>query len=137
MPKSRLAELFDSTMLTGSSNGLVHLALRKERFMPHALLSREHDQTSQITDDLATPAPHWLDRHAVFDELLSRTVQDKLTESGYWHLRQISVAAKAGRVHLQGKLPTYFLKQMAQEMVACVPGVSHVENHVHVEKDSE
>lgn len=104
--------------------------------MPQSLLL---PQATRPPDSAASESlydePRWLDPHEVFDELLSRVVINRLADSGYHHLRQVQVMAIDGRICLLGCLPTYFLKQMAQETAAATPGVSHVENRVSVEKN--
>jgi|GEM_PF-6592471 len=105
--------------------------------MPQSLLlPKSSHHPALAVEDLVEDEPRWLDRHEVFDELLSRVVVSRFAESGYWHLRQIQVFAVNGRISLRGCLPTYYLKQVAQETAAATPGVSRVDNRVCVKKDT-
>jgi osmotically-inducible protein OsmY len=49
-------------------------------------------------------------------------------------LRAVVVAVTAGRVLLIGRLPSFYLKQVAQEAARRVPGVSGFENRLVVER---
>jgi osmotically-inducible protein OsmY len=49
---------------------------------------------------------------------------------GRTHLLQIE--AIGGSVVVSGRLPTYHLKQLLQEAVRAIPGVSHIDNCVDV-----
>ena len=56
----------------------------------------------------------------------------RLRRSGYLALRDVSCDACAGVVRLRGRLPSYYLKQMAQAVVAEVEGVRRVINLIEV-----
>ena len=56
----------------------------------------------------------------------------RLRRSGYLALRDVSCEAHAASVQLHGRLPTYYLKQLAQEIVAAVEGVRQVINRIEV-----
>jgi osmotically-inducible protein OsmY len=56
-----------------------------------------------------------------------------LRQSAYAELRELSCDFDGGILTLRGRVPTYYLKQLAQEAVADVPGVVEVENHVEVD----
>jgi osmotically-inducible protein OsmY len=45
---------------------------------------------------------------------------------------RLHVDSSGGFVTLSGRLPTYYLKQVLQTIVARVPGVQELENHVVV-----
>lgn len=53
-------------------------------------------------------------------------------ESGYSLLRQVDVHVVDGMVRLEGVLPSYFAKQLAQEIARHVPGVKQIENAIEV-----
>jgi osmotically-inducible protein OsmY len=56
-----------------------------------------------------------------------------LRNSRYAALKHVSCAYQGGVLVLRGCLPTYYLKQIAQEVVAHqVQGVSHLENQIQV-----
>lgn len=66
------------------------------------------------------------------DDELARKAAAVLTASGYQVLRNLQVHCDNGRVTLQGRLPTYFLKQVAQITVEQVDGVRDVDNDIRV-----
>jgi osmotically-inducible protein OsmY len=68
-------------------------------------------------------------------EILARigeSVADRLRISPYFALREIRCECRDGVVTLLGQLPTHYLKQIAQEVVADVQGVTKVVNQIEV-----
>jgi osmotically-inducible protein OsmY len=63
---------------------------------------------------------------------ICRTAEDRFRASGYLALRDISCIASDGVAYLHGCLPSYYLKQLAQEIAAAVEGVSLVVNKIEV-----
>jgi osmotically-inducible protein OsmY len=63
---------------------------------------------------------------------IEETAEDRLRRSGYLALRDIACAVREGVACLQGRLPTYYLKQVAQAIVAEVDGVIVVSNQIEV-----
>ena len=59
-------------------------------------------------------------------------VWQALHASGYTQFRQLQVYFEHGRITLQGRLPTYYLKQVAQSAVLSVDGVRDIDNDVKV-----
>ena len=49
-----------------------------------------------------------------------------------WSSR-LRIESRGGFVILSGRLPSYYLKQVLQTIVARVPGVREIDNHVAVE----
>lgn len=45
----------------------------------------------------------------------------------------VKVRCFDGRLYLSGKLPSYYLKQLAQEAVRSIEGITNVENQIVVE----
>ena len=58
--------------------------------------------------------------------------QRRLWEARFRFSRSISCQYHEGVLLLRGQVPTYYLKQIAQTVVARVPGVEHVDNRIHV-----
>jgi osmotically-inducible protein OsmY len=56
-----------------------------------------------------------------------------LRASGYGQLQRLQVYCDHGRVTLQGRLPTYYLKQVAQCIVLSVAGIRDIDNDVKVD----
>lgn len=51
---------------------------------------------------------------------------------GYAQLRHIGITHQNGRVTLRGRVPTYYLKQLAQSLASSLLGVQVVDNHIEV-----
>jgi len=66
------------------------------------------------------------------DDSLRGAARDVLRTSGYGYLRKLRCAAAAGVVTISGLVPSYFLKQMAQELVLRLAHVRQVKNLVQV-----
>lgn len=69
---------------------------------------------------------------AVVDLELAESVDRALAASGYAPLRNLRVSAHHGTVLLSGRVPTYYLKQVAQSIALITAGVRELENHVDV-----
>lgn len=65
---------------------------------------------------------------------IERTVEDRLRGSGYLALRHVACFAWENTIYLRGQLPTYFLKQLAQEIAAGAEGVRRVINRIDVQR---
>jgi hypothetical protein len=63
---------------------------------------------------------------------IERSVEALLRRSGYLALRDVSSVARGGVVYLCGRLPSYYFKQLAQELAAGVDGVRRVINRIEV-----
>ena len=63
---------------------------------------------------------------------IRRMAEERLRDSGYLALREVACIAHDDEVHLHGRLPSYFLKQLAQEIAARVAGVRRVINRIDV-----
>jgi len=66
------------------------------------------------------------------DPTLAERVERTLCAAGYSRLRSLEVSVRDHFVILQGLVPTYYLKQLAQELALSVPGVHGVRNAVEV-----
>lgn len=64
---------------------------------------------------------------------LGETAQDHLRRSPYSAIRRVSCEVRHATLVLHGRLPSYYLKQVAQETVARLDGVIQVVNEVEVE----
>jgi osmotically-inducible protein OsmY len=63
---------------------------------------------------------------------ISSVTEERLRASGYRALSSVSCIARDGVAYLHGCLPSYYLKQLAQEIAAAVNGVSLVVNKINV-----
>ena len=72
------------------------------------------------------------DRVASATAGVGELAENRLRRSPYLALRDIGCADHEGAVTLRGRVPTYYLKQLAQEVVADVEGVHAVINRIEV-----
>jgi osmotically-inducible protein OsmY len=56
----------------------------------------------------------------------------RLGQSSYSALRAIDCVCRDGVATLRGRLPSHYLKQIAQETVASIDGITAVENNIEV-----
>lgn len=63
---------------------------------------------------------------------LSADVQRELRATGYPALRGVNVVAISAVVLLQGRVPSYHMKQVAQATVMNLPGVREIRNELDV-----
>lgn len=63
---------------------------------------------------------------------LAVRVEHALHATGYWALRTIAVSVHGRSVTLAGRVPTYYLKQVAQAAALGVPGILQVRNALEV-----
>lgn len=56
----------------------------------------------------------------------------RLHDSAYGALKQVHCECHAGVLHLRGHVPSYYLKQMAQSLIAAAPGVRQIDNRLEV-----
>jgi osmotically-inducible protein OsmY len=58
---------------------------------------------------------------------------ERLRASPYLPLRNLTCHARDGALVLHGKVPTFYLKSLAQELVTSVEGVADVVNQIEVQ----
>ena len=68
------------------------------------------------------------------DRTLHSRIQSALEESGYDQLRNLGVVVDAGEVILRGRLPSYYLTQLALTKAMRVKGVARVRNEIQVSR---
>jgi hypothetical protein len=59
-------------------------------------------------------------------------VESKLRSSAYLSLQHLSCEFRAGVLTLRGRLPSYYLKQVALAVVSMVEGVQHIDDQIEV-----
>ena len=67
---------------------------------------------------------------------LESEVETAMQSRGYRRLKPVRVDADRETVTLSGKLNSFYLKQLAQEISKKVPGVCRVVNHIEVTRDA-
>ena len=82
--------------------------------------------------------PHWhgsgcrsYEHHPSAHSLIA-AISDALRQSGYGQLRTLELQCDGDSVTLVGRVPTYFLKQLAQTTAMSVSGVGGVNNQIRV-----
>ncbi|WP_197355400.1 BON domain-containing protein [Aureliella helgolandensis] len=63
---------------------------------------------------------------------MEQRIQQRLRQSPYRHLKDVQCRLDGRTAFLTGILPSYFMKQMAQEVVRRVDGVTAIDNQVEV-----
>jgi osmotically-inducible protein OsmY len=63
---------------------------------------------------------------------LAERVARALRATGYPALRAVEVSAHGGLIVLHGRVPSYYLKQLAQAGALTVPGVQELRNDLEV-----
>lgn len=81
---------------------------------------------------VAVERPRLEKRPQYSDEEIVERAYEALSSSGYQLLRNLQVYCDHGRVTLQGRLPTYFLKQLSQSIIRRVDGVRDIDNDIRV-----
>ena len=91
----------------------------------------EEEPMTEVTESLggngATPT------NCEDPSAISAAVRMALERTGHGWLRRIVVVPDGESIVLQGILPSYYLKQMAQVTVLTVPGVRALRNELVVE----
>ena len=59
-------------------------------------------------------------------------IKEKLHFTQHSALRCVTFTIDEDTVVLFGRVPSYYLKQLAQVKVACVPGIERVDNRIEV-----
>jgi hypothetical protein len=67
---------------------------------------------------------------------LERAAQWRLEASAYAALKAVRCRFRQGALVLNGRVPTYFHKQLAQEAIRTAPGVTEIVNHISVRGDA-
>ena len=63
---------------------------------------------------------------------VAHAAMEKLEESSHLFLRHVHCYAKTGDLYLEGKVPSYYLKQTAQSLIQSIEGVGRVVNRLQV-----
>jgi osmotically-inducible protein OsmY len=73
-----------------------------------------------------------LRRQGLEDLCLAERIERALRATGYGPLRCIEVAVQARLVVLRGRVPSYYLKQVAQTVALAIPGTHQIRNELNV-----
>lgn len=81
---------------------------------------------------LGFPATKYEKLRNVHDLDVRRRTEHLFQTSGYLALRDIKCEPREGRLHLCGRLPSYYLKQVAQSIAEEFEGVCELVNEIEV-----
>jgi osmotically-inducible protein OsmY len=92
--------------------------------LPKVLNQRPHARRMVMLDSLeiGTENPHGR---------IAELAERRLHGNSHQALKNVSCTYQGGVLVLQGTLPTYYLKQIAQETIARMEGVERIENQIH------
>jgi osmotically-inducible protein OsmY len=85
-----------------------------------------HEAKEALPDTVPRPA------ESLGDLPLAERVERAVRATGYPSLRAIEVAASQRLIILRGRVPSYYMKQMAQAAAVAVPGVCDLRNDLDV-----
>jgi hypothetical protein len=92
---------------------------------------------TELEQNQAVPpvAPSPVEREAAVipEATVIHEAERVLRQSGYVALRRVQCEWQDGVIALGGKVPSFFLKQMAQTLVSQVLGVRRVNNRIKVQ----
>lgn len=80
----------------------------------------------------STPRPHFAGKPSPPDSELETSVRSSLQKTGYQQLRRLDVVVEHGQVKLSGRLPQFYLLQLAQQAVMKTAGVVNLQNGIEV-----
>ena len=85
----------------------------------------------------AVPQPHWMAESPVAEEIrkhdwLAAGAEARLRQAGFIDFRRVSCRFENGVLSLHGRVPTFYLKQMAHVLVASLEGVQRICNQLDV-----
>ncbi|MEZ6059030.1 MAG: BON domain-containing protein [Planctomycetaceae bacterium] len=69
------------------------------------------------------------------DDRLLETIQQSFRRSGFGELQRVAVGVSRGNVWLRGQVPSWHLKQIAQQSVLAIPDVDRLTNDVQVSSE--
>jgi hypothetical protein len=75
---------------------------------------------------------HIQHKSATCSTCVEKSAQERLVATGYWPLKAISCRFRDGTLTLEGQVPSYFHKQMAQEAIRWVDSIRTVNNRIEV-----
>lgn len=71
-------------------------------------------------------------RRELDPQTIQAAIQEALHRAGYGELRRVQVKCDGEAVTISGRVPTYYLKQLAQHVALDVAGIERIRNELHV-----
>ncbi len=91
------------------------------------LASRREAQHNQA-DDANISSP----QHTSSDSVMTEAAESRLRQHSYLALKNISCECRHGQLTLRGCVPSYYLKQIAQTVIAKIDGIAGIRNEIEV-----
>jgi osmotically-inducible protein OsmY len=66
------------------------------------------------------------------EQVSVEVIQERMKESGYLSLRKVGCEIAGGWFVLWGSVPSYYMKQMAQELAGDAVGLEKIKNRIQV-----
>ena len=89
-------------------------------------LSSDMDEPQPLPESLELPVIQTCECRVIED------ARSRWTDSGYVALKHISCRCDDGVLVIDGTVPSYYFKQMAQELARSVEGIHRIENRLIV-----
>jgi osmotically-inducible protein OsmY len=80
----------------------------------------------------SAPRPHFTRKPSSQDCELENSVRSSLQKTGYHQLCRLDVAVEDGQVRLSGRLPQFYLLQLAQQAVMKTEGVMTLDHEIEI-----
>ena len=80
----------------------------------------------------SVPRPHFARKPSSQDCELENSVRSSLQKTSYHQLCQLDVAVEDGQVRLSGRLPQFYLLQLAQQAIMKTEGVLNLDNGIEI-----
>jgi len=80
----------------------------------------------------SAPRPHFARKPSSQDCELETSVRSSLQKTGYHQLRRLDVVVEDGQVRLSGRLPQFYLLQLAQQAVMKTEGVLNLDHGIEI-----
>jgi CheY-like chemotaxis protein len=101
-----------------------------ERLLASRKKAQNEARTEEDSEDTSTGLLPPADAGAATDLDAAAVAENRLRRHHYMALRHVSCAYRDGVLTLHGCLPTYYLKQIAQAVVAGIEGVERIQNEI-------
>ena len=85
-----------------------------------------------ITVDENLPATSQATRDPAGQRAMAASIQSRLRESPYLALRRVVCEIRDGALLLRGRVPSYYMKQVAQSIAYCVENTLEIHNPLDV-----
>lgn len=107
---------------------------RQESTRGCSSLLKEKTETNDDSNQFGTT--HSLGkRSSLLNRCLAAIARQRLDSSGYALLKLVQCEQKNGVIEIRGTVSSYFLKQIAQEQLRSIQGMTRIVNELEVQKE--